>query len=304
MNSSPSGARAQEPVLGRIDLHTHTTASDGSLSPTELVDLAVERGVEVLAITDHDSTDAIDTAVAHASGRLEIWPGVEISSDIPGSEVHVLGYFLDYGQPALQAAFASFRESRLHRAERMVEKLSSLGMRVEWARVREIAGGGAVGRPHVAQALVEAGYVPNVREAFDLYIGRNGPAYVERFKLSPTEAVALIRGAGGLAALAHPIYIDPNKGRKPAAGGKPFDLRSYVAGLVQDGIEGIEAYYADYTPRQNQQMLDLASEFGLIATGGTDFHGGGVGGSALPGEVGVPWSSVDAMRAWRMAHGR
>jgi 3',5'-nucleoside bisphosphate phosphatase len=300
--TSPGAELAATTSAHGIDLHTHTTASDGALSPTELVDLAVERGVRVLAVTDHDTTDAIDSAIAHAGGRIEVWPGIEISSDIPGTEVHVLGYFLDRHQPELQSACTQFRESRLHRAEHMVEALNALGMRITWARVQEIAGGGSVGRPHVAQALVEAGYVQTTREAFDLYIGRNGPAYVERFKMSPEEAIRLVRAAGGLAVLAHPIYIDPSKsaGAGSATG---FDLKGFVGDLVRSGIEGIESYYASYTPQQSQMMLDLAAEYDLIATGGTDFHGGSIGGP-LPGEVVVPASTVAAMRAWRSTHGR
>jgi predicted metal-dependent phosphoesterase TrpH len=293
--TKPSSGGAGE---RRSDLHTHTTASDGVLDPSALVDLAIERHLAVLAITDHDTTEGIDEAAAHAAGRIEIWPGVEISSDIPGTEVHVLGYFLEHRRPDLVATFDRMQESRLHRAEQMVEKLRDLGMRVSWDRVREIAQSGSVGRPHIAQALVEAGYVADNREAFDRYLGRNGPAYVERYKLSPEECIRLIRDAGGLAVLAHPIYITPR-----ADPGAEFDLRSYVRGLVDVGLEGIEAYYNDFTPKQSRQMLDLATEFGLIPTGGTDFHGGGVGGP-LPGEVTVPASSIEAMIAWRASHGR
>jgi 3',5'-nucleoside bisphosphate phosphatase len=291
--SFPGGAGER-----RSDLHTHTTASDGVLTPPALVDLAVERKLSVLAITDHDTTEGIDAAVAHAAGRIELWPGVEISSDTLGTEVHVLGYFVEHRRPDLVLTFDRMQESRLHRAERMVEKLRELGIRVSWDRVLEIAQSGSVGRPHIAQALVEAGYVSSSRDAFDRYLGRNGPAYVERYRLTPEECIHLIRGAGGLAVLAHPIYITPS-----GDGGVAFDLRSYVRGLVGFGLEGIEAYYNDYTPRQSRQMLDLAAEFGLIPTGGTDFHGGGVGGP-LPGEVAVPWASIEAMMAWRTSHGR
>lgn len=284
---------------GKIDLHTHTIASDGALSPEELVDLAVERGLAVLAVTDHDTTDAVDAAQAHAAERLEVWPGVEISTDVPGSEVHVLGYFVDQHHPALVATLARLREGRLHRAERMVEKLAELGLPVSWERVRELAGEGAVGRPHVAQALVEAGHVATFREAFDRYIGRNGPAYVERYKLTPTDAIRLILAAGGLPSLAHPIYI----GAAAAETGAQFDLRAYLPELVAAGLVGIEAYYSDYTPEVSSQILAIARDNNLIPTGGTDFHGGSVN-QVILGGVDVPWRTVELMREWRVRHGR
>ncbi len=277
----------------RIDLHAHTTASDGALTPEELVDLAAERGLEVLAITDHDSTEGLGAALAHAAGRLEVWPGVEISTDVPGSEVHVLGYFVDYHRPDFAATLAKLRESRLHRAERMVQKLAELGMPISWQRVRELAGAGAVGRPHVAQALLEARYISTFKEAFDRYIGRNGPAYVERYKLTPAEAIGLILDAGGLPSLAHPIYIGA-----ASETGKQFDLQGYLPELVRAGLVGLEAYYSDYTPEISRELLALAREFSLIATGGSDFHGPTVNQVVL-GEVDVPWSVVEQMRAWR-----
>ena len=277
----------------RVDLHAHTTASDGLLTPEELVNLAVERGLAVLAVTDHDTADGIDAAMAHADGRLEIWAGVEISTDVPGSEIHMLGYFVDHHRPGLAAILAKLRESRLGRAERMVQKLGDLGMPVSWERVRELAGPGSVGRPHVAQAMLEAGHIAEFREAFDRYIRRNGPAYVERYKLTPAEAIRLILAAGGMPVLAHPVYIGA-----ASETGAQVDLSAHLPGLVQAGLVGIEAYYPDYTPELSRQILAIAREHHLLTTGGTDFHGRGAH-QVILGDVDVPWASVEAMREWR-----
>src|SRR5206468_3774082 len=176
----------------------HSTESDGRLSPVDLMELAYRNGVRRLALTDHDTTEGVAAAVE--VGRrlgLEVFSGIELSTDIPGTEVHILGIFLDHRQGAFQETLAEFRRARFGRAERMVEKLSELGVPISWTRVQELAGGASVGRPHVAQAMLEAGHVKSMPEAFDRFIGRNGPAYVERFKLTPREAVALIHSVHG-----------------------------------------------------------------------------------------------------------
>jgi 3',5'-nucleoside bisphosphate phosphatase len=285
-------------LINRIDLHTHTTASDGLLTPKQLIDLALERGLRLIAITDHDSTDGVGAAIAAAAGSsLEVWSGVEISTDVPRAEVHMLGYFVDHHQPRFQATLSQLRESRIGRGRQMVEKLGSLGMPITWARVQELAGAGAVGRPHVAQALVEAGYVSSFREAFDRYIGRNVPAYVERYKLTPAEAIQLILQAGGLPSLAHPIYIGA-----AAETGAQFDLRSLLPELIDAGLAGIEAYYADYSPETSREILAIAREFRLIPTGGTDFHGL-AGHQVLLGEVVVPEETPRLMLEWRKSRG-
>ncbi|MGH7908851.1 MAG: PHP domain-containing protein, partial [Thermodesulfobacteriota bacterium] len=187
----------------RIDLHAHTTASDGLLSPEQLIDLARAAGVGILAVADHDSTDSVDRAMA-AGARvgIEVLPAVELNTDVPGAEVHLLGYLLDHHVAWFQRLLRRLRDGRLHRAERMVEKLRALGAPVAMERVLALSGGGAVGRPHVARALVEAGWVSETAEAFTRYIGRNGPAYVERLKVTPGEAVQIIRRAGGIPVLA------------------------------------------------------------------------------------------------------
>jgi len=245
----------------QVDLHIHSTASDGKLSPAEVVRRAVELGLSVIAITDHDTVDGIATALETAAAfpGLTVIPGVEISTDVPSGEVHILGYYIEYTDPYLKSHLDRFRNSRATRAEKMVAKLNSLGIHVEWARVKEIAGSGAIGRPHVAQAMLEKGYISSLKEAFSSYIGRWGPAYVERDKMTPQEAVALILRAGGLPVMAHPFTVT-----------KPESL---IIELAKKGLVGLETYYKDYTGDEVGQLLSLANKYSLIPTGGSDFHG-------------------------------
>jgi predicted metal-dependent phosphoesterase TrpH len=175
----------------RVDLHLHTTASDGQLSPAEIVHLAAELGLSIIAITDHDSVEGVEPALAAADDfpGLLVIPGVELSTDIPGGEVHILGYFIDHRDQGLKRSLESLRNSRRERARKIVAKLAQLNIDVDWQRVLELAAGASVGRPHIAQAMMERGYISSLREAFSKYIGRNGPAYVEREKLTPPQAV-------------------------------------------------------------------------------------------------------------------
>lgn len=265
----------------RVDLHTHTTASDGMLPPNRLVELAREAGVTVLAVSDHDSTDSVDAAMA--SGQrigVEVIPAVEINTDVDSGEVHVLGYYIDHHQSWLQEFLLWLRDGRVNRAARMVEKLNALGVKIDFRRVRALAQG-AVGRPHVARALVEAGAVKTTEEAFDRYIGRSGPAYVERMKVAPEEAVRIISRAGGIPVLAHPGW-GVTDGMIPA--------------LVQAGLEGIEVYYPDHTPAMQAQYLDLARQYSLLVTGGTDFHGGDLATRVPLGSQYVPADVVDRLK--------
>jgi predicted metal-dependent phosphoesterase TrpH len=276
----------------KVDLHAHTTASDGVLTPSELVELALERGLRLLAITDHDSTNGVAEALARAAGTpLEVWPGIEISTDVPQAEVHMLGYFVDTANQNFQETLTKLRDSRVLRAQQMVAKLNALGMPLTFERVRQIAGTGAVGRPHVAQAMVEKGYVQTTRDAFNLYLSRNGPAYVERFKLTPIEALQHIRSAGGMPVIAHPTYINPGEG-------SGFDLTAFVRELADAGLVGIECYYGDYPPETVENLCNIAREFDLIPTGGSDFHGRGVFSADL-GDLKVPDESIERMRLWR-----
>lgn len=268
-----------------VDLHLHTLASDGRLTPAELVRLAVSQGLETIAVTDHDTTDGLEEAF-HAAGEFpgfRVIPGIELSADVPGDEVHVLGYFIDPGNPELQDELLRFRRGRLDRARTMVEKLAQLGIRLEWERVQHFAGDGAVGRPHIAMAMVEAGYCQEPKDAFPEYLGRNGLAYVERAKLTPAGAVGIIRRAGGAAVLAHPAYMK--------------DMEAGIANLSGIGLAGMEVHYAKYRDDTVRQLGRLSREYGLIPCGGSDYHGMGNSDEGLPGDNGPPMDSVERLEA-------
>lgn len=267
----------------RIDLHTHTTASDGLLDAPSLIAEAAARGVGLLAVTDHDTTASVEAAGgAGRDAGIEVWPAVELSCDVETGEVHILGYFIDPSLDWFQVLLERLREGRVHRAERMVERLTRLGAPVDFARVASFAAGGAIGRPHVARAMVEAGWVRDVPEAFERFIGRGGPAYVERLKVTPAESVAVIRAAGGLAVLAHPGWAQ-NDGLIPD--------------LVAGGLDGIEVYYPDHSPVVVERYAAVARQYGLLVTGGTDFHGGTLATRVPMGSQYVPDDVVPPLRA-------
>ena len=267
------------------DLHLHTLASDGRLSPTELIRLAARQGLKTIAVTDHDTTDGLEEALEAAKDfpSLRVIPGIELSADVPGDEVHVLGYFIDPQDSQLQAELRRFRAGRIDRAKTMVEKLAGLGIHVEWERVQHFAGDGAVGRPHIAMALVEAGYCKEPKDAFPEYLGRNGLAYVERAKLTPEGAVDIIRKAGGAAVLAHPAYMN--------------DMEAGISDLAGIGLAGMEVHYAKYREETIRQLAHLAHQYDLIPCGGSDYHGMGNSDECMPGENGPTLVSVDLLEA-------
>src|SRR5579863_504178 len=268
-----------------IDLHTHSTASDGIYSPTELLQRAKGIGLRILALTDHDTTGGLEEA-AQAAAKLDIdfLPGIEINTDIAGGEVHVLGYFPEFQRPAFQAVLKVLRDARERRGQRMVELLNDQGINVSWERVRAIAEG-AVGRPHVAKALLEAGYVQTIGEAFDKYIGTGRYAYVPRYRLTPEDAVHLIASANGLPVMAHPAELPGLE-----------ELRNWLPGLKEAGMVGLETYYGPYTTDVEQALRTLADEYDLIPTGGTDFHGPGIHPTPLGGRH-VPYEAVERLKA-------
>jgi 3',5'-nucleoside bisphosphate phosphatase len=262
------------------DFHTHSTYSDGRLQPAKLADMAHRNGVRYIALTDHDTTAGL-AEMAHELERypeIKLIQGTELSTDIPGSEIHILGYFMDVENQDFQRELARFREGRLGRGQEMVEKLRALGMDVTWARVQEIAGDASVGRPHVAQALLEKGYVQTIAEAFDRFIGRDGPAYAEREKLTPEQAIDLIRAADGIAFLAHPSYT---KG-----------METFLPGLKQAGLTGMEVYYKAYTPEQVESLRRTAKQEGLMPLGGSDYHGRGNADDREIGDIPLPEAPI------------
>jgi 3',5'-nucleoside bisphosphate phosphatase len=264
--------------MAKADFHNHSTASDGKLTPTQLIDLAASRGVKIFALTDHDSTEGIAEARAAAAKHdgFFLIPGVELSTDIEGDEVHMLGYFtFEMLENAdLQAELAEFRAGRFERGRLMTEKLQALGKPISWERVQEIAGDASVGRPHVAQALVEAGHVATIPDAFDLYIGRNGPAYVEREKMTPLQAIQTLRKYGAPAVFAHPSFT------------KSFD--DVVPELVEAGLAGMEVYYKNYDAETVQTLANKAAKYGLLPLGGSDYHALNNPGEREPGDIPLP----------------
>jgi predicted metal-dependent phosphoesterase TrpH len=277
----------------RIDLHMHSTASDGVYAPVEVVRMALERSIDVIALTDHDNLAGIRPAQQAAAGTsLTVLAGVELSSEDPKRETHILGYLMDVDCAPFLAHLSEMREARSGRADRIVEKLNTLGMAVSIDRVRQIAGTGAIGRPHIAQAMVEGGYVGGLQEAFDRYIDNNGPAYVPRYQLAPETAIAWIHEAGGVAVMAHP--------------GHYADYEPTIRLLAPAGLDGIEVYYPDQGPALVQHLLVLARELDLIATGGSDFHRRDGDGSARLGSVNVPAEVPAQLQAratrWASAH--
>ena len=268
-----------------IDLHTHSLRSDGALSPAELVRRAADRGVRVQALSDHDTLLGVAEAIEAAKPLgVRIVPATELNTESEWGDAHVLAYFVDPADAALEERLRWLRENRGRRVERMVEKLRDLGYAITLERVLEIAQGGALGRPHLAQALFEKGYVPSYDDAFHTVIAKDSPAYVSRVGLTPFEAVELARTHGGVPSLAHPGTVER--------------LEELLPNLVVAGLAGIECFYAEHSPAWTAHCLTLARQHGLIPTGGSDFHGRSEHGADL-GAVFVPPETIDLLEARR-----
>ncbi len=274
--------------MARGDFHTHSTASDGRLSPTELIDLAASQGVVYQALTDHDSTQGIAEAriAAAKHAGFTLIPGVEFGTDIDGAEVHMLGLYLYPEDEELQRTLSTLRAGRVDRGFEIVEKLRGMGIMIEWERVKQIAGDASVGRPHIAEALVEGGYVSKVAEAFDKWIGRQGPAYVKRANMTPAEAVAFIVARGGIACIAHPRELGPN-----------VDLDALLTELKGAGMKAMEVFYKDYPPKTVEGLRLAAERHGLLPLGGSDYHGIFGNTEPLPGNIPLPDSSIEQLLA-------
>ncbi len=266
----------------RADLHLHTNASDGQYSPAELVELA--RQFDIIAITDHDTTDGIKEAqqAAQQYGAPIIIPGIELSAEDAEGDVHILGYYIDIDNADFQAELTRFRNNRYERGKRMLEKLAAMNLPLDWNRVVAIANGGAIGRPHIARAMLEAGYVESVKDAFNRYIGNDGPAYVARTRLSPEESVELIHRAGGAAVLAHPGLLK--------------DYRAMIMRLIQVGLDGVEVNHPSNSENVRLDLRGIATSSNLIMTGGSDFHGPKVKPDITIGMVSPPEGAVEALK--------
>jgi predicted metal-dependent phosphoesterase TrpH len=268
-----------------IDLHTHSIRSDGVLTPTELVKRAAARGVTTQALSDHDTLAGVAEAVAEGQRLgVRVIPATELNTESEWGDVHVLAYFVDPNDAKFEEKMKWLRENRGRRIDLMVENLNRLGYPVSIDRVREIAQGGSLGRPHLAQALFEAGHVPSYDAAFDTLISKESPAYVSRVGLAPLEAVQLARTHGGVPALAHP--------------GTALGLEELLPQLVSAGLAGLECYYGSHTPARTAEYLRLAARFELVPTGGSDYHGRGEHGADLGG-VFVPPENVVALESRR-----
>lgn len=249
-----------------IDLHLHSTFSDGTLTPTELVERAAKLGLSGLALTDHDSTNGV-AEFLHAASNTSVRAiaGVEISADFRPGTMHILGYMVDPVERELNQHLKWIREGREDRNREILHNLVELGCHITWEEVESYAGEDVVGRPHFARALVERGYVSDAREAFHKYLARGKPAYADRRRLSPEDSISLIRHAGGVPVLAHPFTL--HLGR--------WELRRQVRDLREQGLEGLEVYYSEHSRDMQKKFQHLAKDYDLVCTGGSDFHGAG-----------------------------
>lgn len=243
-----------------IDMHTHSTASDGVYSPSQLIDYAIQKGLSGIAITDHDTVDGIEEAIEQADtyDNFILIPGVELSTEYKGDEVHILGYMIDYKADSLLSVLEYLQSVRNSRAIKIVNRLRDLGLKIDYKGVAQIADGGVIGRPHIARFLIEKGYVATIEEAFVKYLGKNALAYVPKERLTPKSAIDIIRKAKGISVVAHPGLL---KRSQPV-----------LEHLLNIGIDGIEVYHSEHTIEQSVEYLNLARQNNLLVTGGSDFH--------------------------------
>ncbi len=266
---------------GRVDLHTHTAQSDGQHSPESLVALAKSKKLAAIGITDHDEVGAITPAQAKGIElEIAIIPGVELSTIHGGFDVHILGYFIDHYNSRLLEVLVFLRAERVRRTQRILQKLALLGMPVSFEAVLEHAGEGCMGRPHVAEAMMQAGFVRSYQDAFDFFLAEGKPAFEPKTKILPAEAVEIIHAAGGIASLAHP--------------GQNLTLEVVVE-VAQAGVDAIETIHPKHTPTQRRRFEKIAAEFGLLRTGGSDFHGGRKGEEKL-GQFTVSKEQVELLQ--------
>lgn len=269
----------------RTDLHCHSTASDGALAPRDLVRLARKRAIDLIALTDHDTIAGHAEALAAGTEfGLRVIPGIEISALGKQGETHVLGYGVEPDDEATRAILLGLRATRVSRARRILANLLRLGISIDFETVKAIAGDGMIGRPHIARAMVDKGAVSTTQEAFDVYLGEGKPAYAPNDALDPLEAIDLIHRARGVAVLAHPAFTHG-------------DVEALLGSMIQHGLDGIEVYYPKHTPEQVKRYAEIAHTHGLLATGGSDFHGLTQDEQFEFGEIGLPAGTVAALDA-------
>jgi predicted metal-dependent phosphoesterase TrpH len=276
-----------------IDLHTHSIYSDGTNTPAELVAMAVERGLTALALTDHDTVGGVPELLeAAASTAVEVVPGIELSAECDRGTMHVLGYFIDHTCQRLLEKIEMVRTGRELRNHEILKRLNRLGHRLLWDDIQKHAGKDVVGRPHIAAALVELGHVKTRKAAFDRLLAKGRPGYVDRERYSAEECIQLIHEAGGVSVLAHPATINlPDQ-----------ELRALIARLKDNGLGGMEVYYAEHRPDNMHKFAQWANELDLISTGGTDYHGANTPDLKLGtgfGQLKVPDEALEQIKAAR-----
>ncbi|MGB9627313.1 MAG: PHP domain-containing protein [Thermodesulfobacteriota bacterium] len=280
--------------MGYIDLHLHTTASDGVMKPSEIVRYAKMKGLQAIAITDHDTIEGLEEGLKEGERlNFEVIPGVEISAEYPHGSMHILGYFFDIHHPFLNERLKYLQKVRAERNPKIAEKLNQLGLKLTFEEVLKASGGGQVGRPHFAQVLVEKGYVKNYQEAFDRFLKKGAPGYVEKMRYSPREALQFIQEAKGIGVLAHPNTLGIQG---------ITQLEELISKLIEIGLKGLEVYYPEHSPSEVAQYKALAERYGLLITGGTDYHG--IEGNELEigvgrGDMRLPYSMVERLKAIR-----
>ena len=248
-----------------VDLHIHTSASDGTHTPEEIVNLAQKQGLKAIAITDHDTIEGNEEAIkAGTKVGLEVIPGVEISVDWDKRPIHILGYYINWRNEKFASELQNLIKFREERNPQIIEKLNSLGLTISYDDVRMAAGEGTIGRPHFAQVIIEKGYVKNGDEAFRKYLQRGAPAYVDKKRLTPQKGIQLIKHAGGIAVLAHPFTIE---------GINNEEMEQFILHFKDIGIDGVEVFYSGHSAEQTLQLQAIAKKHNLLMTGGTDFHG-------------------------------
>lgn len=266
---------------GKIDLHLHTNLSDGAYSPSEVVQKAYNAGLSVIALTDHDNLNGLQEAqTAGKDLGIEVIAGVEISTDLDDKEIHLLAYFIDTENEELQKYLSFFRDERFHRAKRMVQKLKKLGLSITIEDVLNKAKNSAIGRPHIAYAMVDLGLIDNYFEAFEKYIGDNGPAFERKIHVSPQSALKLISDSGGLSFIAHPGYMKEN----------------ILITLIKAGIDGLEVIHPSHNENQINFYRGIVNQYCLLETGGSDFHGGKKGDDENLGKYTISQNHLEAMK--------
>ncbi|MEO0104240.1 MAG: PHP domain-containing protein [candidate division WOR-3 bacterium] len=263
------------------DLHIHTIFSDGLYSPEEVVRKAKELGFSAIGIADHDAVTGIGKAIKEGEKLgIEVIPACEFSCLMEDKDVHILGYLLDYQNPSLESFLKKVQDKRIERAEKIIGNLSKQGIKIKLERVLEIAKNGSVGRPHIAQALLEEGYVSTIEEAFMKFIGYHSPAYVPKMEISPEEALKIIRDFKGIPVLAHPVS---------------YDFEKIIFPLIKLGILGIEVYHPDHTEYHINYFSEIAKKYNLLITGGSDCHGGRKG-KLFMGEIKLPYFHLERLK--------